>query len=164
VDPQIKVTYHPRTKKTRSQGGLLTTRTISTASHQKITIKNNRSTTIPRLLVREQIPVSRDERLKVTLIEPAAIEFPNRSTTAATSLKGDKILSVLRPVKLSNGVSVRWKVNDDEDEAEAEGTAGADGAREGMLEWICEIGSGQSTELNLAWDVTAPAALNWGPQ
>ena len=164
MDPQIKVTYHPRTKKTRSQGGLLTTRTISTASHQKITIKNNRSTTIPRLLVREQIPVSRDERLKVTLIEPAAIEFPNRSTTAATSLKGDKILSVLRPVKLSNGVSVRWKVNDDEDEAEAEGTAGADGAREGMLEWICEIGSGQSTELNLAWDVTAPAALNWGPQ
>jgi len=67
-------------------------------------------------------------------------------------------------MKLSKGVSVRWKANDDE-EAEAEGAAaGANGAREGMLEWICEIGSGQSTELNLAWDVTAPAALNWGPQ
>jgi uncharacterized protein (TIGR02231 family) len=165
VDPQIKVTYHPRTKKTRSQGGLLSSRTITTASHQKITIKNNRGSTIPRLLVREQIPVSNDERLKVTLIEPASIEFPNRNTISATSSKNDKALSVLKPVKLSKTVSVRWKLNDDDDaEAEAESTAGADGAREGILEWICEIGSGQSTDLNLAWDVVAPSGLNWGPQ
>ena len=163
MDPQIKVTYHPRTKKTRSQGGFLTLFTVTTASHQKITVKNNRSSTIPRLLVQEQIPVSHDERLKVTLIEPAAIEFPNRNTINAASLKGDR--AFLAPVKLSNGVSVRWKVNDDEDgEAEAEGTAGADGARGGILEWICEIGPGQSTELDLAWEVNAPASLNWGPQ
>ena len=166
VDPQIKVTYHPRTKKTRSQGGLLSSRTVTTASHQKITIKNNRGTAIPRLLVREQVPVSHDERLKVTLIEPASIEFPNRNTISAKmSSKGDKSVSIPNPVKISKGVSVRWKVNDDEDaEGEAESTAGTDGAREGILEWICEVGSGQSTDLNLAWDVTAPSGLNWGPQ
>jgi hypothetical protein len=115
--------------------------------------------------MREQIPVSNEERLKVTLIEPASIEFPNRNTIGASSSKNDKALSVLKPVKLSKTVSVRWKVNDDDDaEAEAESTAGADGAREGILEWICEIGSGQSTDLNLAWEVVAPAGLNWGPQ
>ncbi|KIM19584.1 hypothetical protein M408DRAFT_334339 [Serendipita vermifera MAFF 305830] len=165
VDPQIKVTYHPRTKKSRLQGGLLSTRTTTTASHQKITIKNNRSAAIPRLLVREQIPVSHDERLKVTLIDPANIEFPNRNTISAGSFKGDKVAGVLKPVKLSKGVSVRWKVNDDDEpEGDADSTAGVDGAREGMIEWICEIGSGQSTDLNLAWDVTAPSGLNWGPQ
>ncbi|KIM32688.1 hypothetical protein M408DRAFT_185309 [Serendipita vermifera MAFF 305830] len=165
VDPQVKVTYHPRTKKSRLQGGLLSTRTTTTASHQKITVKNNRGTAIPRLLVREQVPVSHDERLKVTLIDPASIEFPNRNTISAGSFKPDKAAGVLKPVRLSKGVTVRWKVNDDEDaEGEADGTAGADGAREGILEWICEIGSGQSTDLNLAWEVTAPSGLNWGPQ
>ncbi|KIM19585.1 hypothetical protein M408DRAFT_31098 [Serendipita vermifera MAFF 305830] len=165
VDPQVKVTYHSRTKKSRLQGGLLSTRTTTTASHQKITVKNNRGAVIPRLLVREQVPVSHDERLKVTLIDPASIEFPNRNTISAGSFKPDKAAGVLKPVKLSKGVSVRWKVNDDEDgEGEADSTAGADGAREGMIEWICEIGSGQSTDLNLAWEVTAPSGLNWGPQ
>ena len=116
--------------------------------------------------MREQIPVSHDERLKVTLIEPAAIEFPNRNTIgASSSSRPDKASGVLKPVKLSKTVSVRWKVNDEDDaEAENESTAGADGAREGILEWICEIGSGLSTDLNLAWEVTAPSGLNWGPQ
>ncbi|KIM32689.1 hypothetical protein M408DRAFT_20058 [Serendipita vermifera MAFF 305830] len=164
VDPQVKVTYHPRTKKSRLQGGLLSTRITTTASHQKITIKNNRGAAIPRLLVREQVPVSHDERLKVTLIDPASIEFPNRNMISAGAFKPDKAAGVLKPVRLSKGVTVRWKVNDDDDaEGEADGTAGADGAREGMIEWICEIGSGQSTDLNLAWEVTAPSGLNWGP-
>ena len=109
--------------------------------------------------------MSHDERLKVTLIDPASIEFPNRNTISAGTSKNEKSVSIPKPVKVSKGVSVRWKVNDDDDaEGEAESTAGADGAREGILEWVCEIASGQSTDLNLAWDVTAPSGLNWGPQ
>jgi hypothetical protein len=46
----------------------------------------------------------------------------------------------------------------------ASGLTGADGAREGMLEWICEISNGQSVELTLAWEVSSPSGLNWGPQ
>ena len=159
------MTYHPRTKKSRSQSALLSGGTTTLASYQKITIRNNRGSTIPRLLVREQIPVSRDERLKVNLIEPASIEHPNRSTIGGTTSKGERSQYIPKPVRLANGVTVQWKVNDDEDaEGDTKSTAGMDGAREGMLEWICEIGSGKSTELNLAWEVIAPSSLNWGPK
>jgi hypothetical protein len=74
-----------------------------------------------------------------------------------------------KEVKISKGVSVRWKVAD-EDELAADPSestsalSGADGAREGMLEWICEIPNSQSVDLTLAWEVTAPSGLNWGPQ
>jgi hypothetical protein len=165
VDPQVKVTYHPRTKKSRTQSGMLSWGTTTIASHQKITIKNNRGAAIPRLLVREQIPISRDDRLKVTLIDPASIEFPNRNTISAATSKGDKTLQIPKAVKLAEGITVQWKVNDDQDaEADNKNTDGVDGAREGILEWICEVGPGKSTDLNLAWEVTAPSSLNWGPK
>jgi hypothetical protein len=139
--------------------------TTTTASHQKITIKNNRGAVIPRLLVREQIPVPRDERLKVTLIEPASIEFPNRNAISGGTSRGDKTLNIPKAVKLSEGIVVQWKVNDDEDaDADTKSTAGVDGVREGILEWICQIDPGKSTDLNLAWEVQAPANLNWGPK
>ncbi|CAG8709853.1 9308_t:CDS:2, partial [Acaulospora colombiana] len=164
VDPQVKLTYHPRTKKARSQGGLLTTRTTSFAYHQKITIKNTRTTTIKRLVVRDQIPVSGDQRIKVALVEPSQIEFAGRNTIGGStggslsklSSAGEKLM-IPKETKISKSVSVRWKVAD-EDELAAEGLdstsglAGADGAREGMLEWICEISNGQSVDLTLAWE------------
>ena len=159
VDPQVKVTYHPVTKKTRSQGGLLSASTVTTSSLQKITIKNVRSAPIRRLLVREQIPVSSDQRLKVALVEPADLDFAGRNTiNASTSSTGEKP----KELKIGKGVSVRWKVSEAE-LADESSTPGADGAREGILEWVCELGAGQSTDLTLAWDVTAPSGLNWGP-
>lgn len=156
----MKVTYHPRTKKSRSQGGLLVGRTITTAFLQKITVKNTRSTPIRRLLVRDQIPVSSDQRLKVTLIDPSSLDFPGRNTIVSGG-SAEKV-SIPREVAIGKGVSVRWKVGDDEPDNAS--TLGADGAREGILEWICEIPAGGSTDLSLAWDVNAQAGLNWGPQ
>lgn len=163
VDPQLKVTYHPRSKKTRSQGGLLQSRTITTAYHQKVTIKNTRSATIKRLLVRDQIPVSSDQRIKVALVEPANLEFPDRPNASSGGTLTEKALKVPKETPISKNVSVRWKVSEQE-EADSSSTPGSDGAREGMLEWVCEIGAGQSTDLTLAWDVTAPSGTNWGPQ
>jgi uncharacterized protein (TIGR02231 family) len=91
VDPQVKVTYHPVTKKTRSQGGLLSASTVRMSSLQKITIKNVRSAPIRRLLLREQIPVSSDQRLKVALVEPADLDFAGRNTiSASTSSTSEK--------------------------------------------------------------------------
>jgi hypothetical protein len=97
-------------------------------------------------------------------VEPSNIEFPNRTIGASGggSLT-EKALQVPKEVQISKTVSIRWKVSEQE-EADASSTPGSDGAREGMLEWVCEIGSGQSTDLNLAWEVTAPAGTNWGPQ
>ena len=146
------------TKKSRSQGRLLSASTVTTSSLQKITIKNVRSAPIRRLLVREQIPVSSDQRLKVVLVEPADLDFAGRNTiSASTSSTSEKP----KELKIGKGVTVRWKVSEAE-LADESSIPGADGAREGILEWVCELDAGQSTDLTLAWDVTAPSGLNWG--
>ncbi|KAG8812303.1 hypothetical protein FRC19_003210 [Serendipita sp. 401] len=176
VDSQVKVTYHPRTKKTRTQGGLLSSRNVITNYHQKVTVKNTRSAPIKKLVVRDQLPVSGDQRIKVALLEPASLEFGGRNTisgsgTGKTKVK-EKNLNVPKEVQVSKGVVVRWKVNEDEeaaaaatpDDASENGTQGLDGVREGMIEWVCEIGAGQNVDVMLAWEVTAPVGLNWGPQ
>jgi hypothetical protein len=124
------VTYHPVTKKTRSQGGLLSTSTVRTNSLQKITIKNVCNAPIRRLLVQEQIPVSSDQRLKVALVEPADLDFAGRNTiNASTSASSEKP----KELRIGKGVSVRWKVSEAE-LADDSSTPGADGAREGIQE------------------------------
>ncbi|KAG8818615.1 hypothetical protein FRC19_010458 [Serendipita sp. 401] len=187
VDSQVKVTYHPRTKKTRTQGGLLSARSVITNYHQKVTVKNTRSASIKKLVVHDQLPVSGDQRIKVALLEPANLEFGGRNTISAsgtgTTKVKEKNLNVPKEVQVSKGVVVRWKLNEDEANAEAAAATaaaaatipddasengipgpGLDGAREGMIEWVCEIGAGQNVDVMLAWEVTAPVGLNWGPQ
>ncbi|PVG03864.1 hypothetical protein CPB86DRAFT_778959 [Serendipita vermifera] len=177
VDPQVKVTYHPRVKKLRTQGGLLSTRTTTVSNHQKITIKNTRTSTINRLLVLDQIPVSADSKINVTLLEPSQLEFAGRGTigTSSGNLVSGTVggaggkLAIPPEVKISKGVSVRWKVTDDDEPEdasteEAGAPPGFDGAREGMLEWVCEIPNGKSVDLTLVWEVSAPSRMNWAPR
>jgi hypothetical protein len=171
------VTYHPRVKKTRTQGGLLSTRTTILTNYQKITIKNTRASTINRLLALDQIPVSGDQRIGITLIEPAQLEFGGRNTigTSSNTLIGSSVggaggkFAIPAEAKIAKGVSVRWKVADEDDPEtasmeETSGPPGLDGVREGMLEWICEIPNGKSVDLSLVWEVSAPSRLNWGPR
>jgi hypothetical protein len=127
--------------------------------------------------VLDQIPISGDQRINVSLIEPAQLEFGGRSTIGASSntlIKsyisgvGEK-LAFPPEAKIAKGVSVRWKVVDEDDMEtgsmkETSGPPGLDGAREGMLEWICEIPNGKSVDLSLVWEVSAPSLLNWGPR
>ncbi|KAG8806336.1 hypothetical protein FRC17_005068, partial [Serendipita sp. 399] len=165
VDSQLKVTYHPRTKKTRVDGGLLTTRTHVTSYFQKITVKNARNALIPKLLIRDQIPVASDQRIKVALLEPASLEFGGRTGTGP-------LTTVPKAVQISKGLIVRWKPdNDDSKEGtvttaatNGSGAAGLDGARRGMIEWVCAVGSGQRVDVSLSWEVTTPMGLEWGPQ
>jgi len=52
------VTYDPRSKMAKSQGGLLTTRTETTTHTHRITVKNTRTAPLPRLIIRIEMPVS----------------------------------------------------------------------------------------------------------
>jgi hypothetical protein len=124
-----KSSYHPVTKKTRSQGGLLFASTVTMSPLQNITIKNVRSDPIRRLLVQEQIPVSSGQRLKVALVEPADLDFAGRDTiNASTSSNSEKP----KELRIGKGVSVRWKVSEAE-LADESSTPGANGTREGIL-------------------------------
>ena len=62
----------------KSQGGLLTTRTETITHTLRIKVKNTRTSPLPRLIIRNQIPVSSDERIKVVLLEPK--ELPKQGS------------------------------------------------------------------------------------
>lgn len=143
MDPAVRATYHPQTKKIRSTGGnIIGTKTKVTYYEQKIAIKNTRLSQLPRLIVKDQIFVSRDARLKVRLLEPKILSGPqvggmvNRSVTARWS---------------------SWKAEDD-----SESTADVDmESAQGMLEWNCNFDPGATIDLSLAWEVSAPADVDW---
>lgn len=73
---------------------------------------------------------------------------------------------------MSKGVRVRWLPRNDEGNASAKAAnattttnGGLDSeSAQGMLEWICEVEPGSSVDLVLAWEVSAPAGLDWARQ
>ncbi|KAG8773998.1 hypothetical protein FRC16_005236 [Serendipita sp. 398] len=158
VDSQVKVTYHPQTKRARTEGGLLSARTQVTSYSQKITIRNARSTEINRLLIRDQIPVASDQRIKIALTEPAGLEFTGRTNNNVPA----GTLNIPVKVQLAKGLMVHWKPTE-EDSNQASMTV-AEAAKQGIIEWVCEMDPGQRVDMTLSWEVTAPAGLEWGPQ
>lgn len=112
-----------------------------------------------KLLVRDQIPISGEQRIKIALLEPAGLEAIGKSGTVSGSTSSNS----KKTVAVSKGIVARWMVNDDDINDDAS-IAENDGSQEGLLEWVGELESGQSADLNLAWEVTVPAGLSWGPQ
>jgi len=142
IDPSVRITYHPLVKHTKnftSNLGNLLARTQSKAdvtSHtQRITVKNTRTTSIGPLIVRDQVPVSNDEAIRVLLHVPKELGLPS-----------DK-----REVNVTTGVKARFGLD-----SEGEVT------HDGMLEWVCHIGAGKTVELALVWDVVVPPGQAWG--
>jgi len=153
------VTYHPRSKMVKSQGGLLTTRTETTTHTQRITVKNTRTAPLPRLIIRDQIPVSSDERIKIVLLEPK--ELPGVGMDGTKTRRGGSSVNLSKDVPVAKGIRARWFTKDDE-EVETETTSGTD-TPQGIIEWISEFDAGRSADISMVWEVTAPVALNWGP-
>lgn len=149
VDPAIRVTYHPRTTKSRTAGnGLLTARTNNTMSEQKISVKNTRLAPVSKLIVREQIPVSRDAKIKVLLLEPKALQKDKENV-------------------LKEGISVRWTnwkavENGDLSSLSSEGLDME--SAQGMLEWVCTIEPSSTADLSLSWEISAPTGVEWAKQ
>ncbi|CUA71578.1 hypothetical protein RSOLAG22IIIB_09663 [Rhizoctonia solani] len=153
VDSSLRVTY-PSAKtlnRTMTQSGfsfLARERQSVSAQSQRITIHNSRLTTVSDLRVVDHLPVSTDARLKVNVIAPGGLDVqqaPGSPTgPESESKKSDKE----RPwTNVRKGVKARW--------------APLDVGGEGTVEWKCEIGPSEETELELAWEVLAPAGQQW---
>ena len=149
----MRITYHPQRKKTRTTGGsVLTTKMTNTAYEQTISVKNTRLAPVPRLLVRDQIPVSRDAKIKVTLLEPRAL----------ADAKG-------KLAQLDAGVRALWVPRDDAESAVLKSAASTTPeidaeAAQGMIEWVCEIDAGATVNISLTWEVSAASTVAWARQ
>ncbi|CAE6489182.1 unnamed protein product, partial [Rhizoctonia solani] len=153
VDSSLRVTYPPAKtlNRTMTQSGfsfLARERQSVSAQSQRITIRNSRLTTVSDLRVVDHLPVSTDAKLKVNVIAPGGLDVhqaPSSPTRPESEVKkNDKE----RPwTDVRKGVKARW--------------APLDVGGEGTVEWKCEIGPSEETELELAWEVLAPAGQQW---
>ena len=142
LDPSIRITYHPRAKKV-SQSGFYT-KTSNHIYSQRITIFNTKATSIERLKVIDQVPVSEDSSITVTLNSPAL----NLPPTPATTIKRN--ITPPPPVTVSEGVVAQWD-GADEPNCDME-TLGKDG----KFNWVCSVPSQGKINLLLQWEVTSP--------
>ncbi|KAG8699919.1 hypothetical protein FRC08_005035 [Ceratobasidium sp. 394] len=120
---------------------------FSISSHsQRIVVRNSRATSIPALRVLDHLPVSTDTLIDVNTLVPAGLVSQASlalagETTSLGKRKG-------RPWKdVRKGVKARW--------------ADLDDGGEGTVEWICDIQPSEELELELGWEVKAPAGRNW---
>lgn len=151
VDPAIRITYHPQTKKVRTSGGSVlssfSAKTKTTTFEQSISVKNTRLSKVHRLLLKDQIPIASQADLKVTLFEPSGM---------VPSGKGNNGKNCVHT--LSEGIQVHWAPKKDSDVPEEE--LSMDQAQ-GILEWIIEMAPGSNVDVKLSWEVVAPVDFDW---
>jgi len=158
VDPSVRITYHPQKRNMRTQGSTILSKASKrqiTTVNQRIRIKNTRSSTIYRLIVRDQVPNSEDSRVKVTVIKPDEkfIGAPSQSYSISGSgaSSGNERLHYV----VQKGVVAQWA---QKNEDESGGSGGARG--DGVIEWICsELEA--VLDLELEYEVSVPPGLSW---
>ncbi|CAE7151124.1 unnamed protein product [Rhizoctonia solani] len=153
VDSSLRVTY-PSAKtlnRTTTQSGfsfLARERQSISAQSQRITIRNSRLTSVSDLRVVDHLPVSTDARLKVNVIVPGGLEVQQAPDSPTGPGSESRNKDKQRPwTNVQKGVKARW--------------APLDVGGEGTVEWNCEIGPSEEVELELAWEVSAPAGQQW---
>jgi len=78
IDPSVKITYHPQRRlvRTDKEGGMpwySSPKSMDVKAYtSRITVKNVWKTPVARLVLRDQIPVSEDERIKLKMVNPSA--------------------------------------------------------------------------------------------
>lgn len=89
------------------------------------------------ILVRDVIPVSGDERIRVVLRSPEGLENAGEGVY----------------VQVQDDVVVSWMKNVDGTEV--------GGKEEGRIEWNCALDLGEEVELKMEWDVIVPVNLSY---
>ncbi|KAH8984948.1 hypothetical protein EDB92DRAFT_1936445 [Lactarius akahatsu] len=128
----------------------------STAFTSRTIIANSHPFALRELVLRDAVPVSEDgERVNVVLRHPAAL---------ADLEQGEEL-------KIGAEVGEEAKEVGDEDE-ERRATPrrkvrwcklvdGKGGRKEGLFEWVVDVGAGEEVTIETEWDVKAPVSLKW---
>ena len=153
LDPAIRITYHPLTKRIAQSG--FYTKTAINSSLQRISIHNTKSIPITDLRIIDQIPISSDDKITVKLIAPALPNVPSRIDGSVRDEKKMDRSASNPSIKVSQGIVAEWGDGFEDPAAIEDGTALI--GQDGKLSWICEIAPQAKTSLLLQWEVTAPA-------
>ncbi|KAJ7659863.1 hypothetical protein B0H17DRAFT_992415 [Mycena rosella] len=143
VDPSIRITYHPVTKKLSRSG--FYTKSANYVFSQRITVFNTKTIVAERVKIIDQIPMSQNSQIEVKLTNPA-LTLPSQSLTSSTKPPAPQVLNIAR------GVTAQWDGVDEPDcELESLGV-------DRKLNWLCSVPSQGKINLALEWEVTVSPA------
>ncbi|KAH9059613.1 hypothetical protein EDB87DRAFT_1684675 [Lactarius vividus] len=125
----------------------------STAFASRTTITNSHPFALRELVLRDAVPVSEDgERVNVVLRRPAALadlEQGEELEVSAEVGEEAKEGEVQPERRAAPRRKVRWcKLVD-----------GKGGRKEGLFEWVVDVGAGEEVTIETEWDVKAPVSL-----
>ncbi|KAF8636223.1 hypothetical protein AX17_003709 [Amanita inopinata Kibby_2008] len=157
LDPAVRITYHPLSKK-MAQTGFYSKSKVNTFS-QHISIHNTKSFTIANLRVVDQIPVSEDESIAVKLISPSLPADAAAAGVDGAKSKGGGSNSAQERhvVQVSQGVIAQWGDGTEDSAGSEDGLMQV--GRDGKLSWICEVAAQGKVNLLLQWEVISPVRL-----
>ncbi|KAL4255123.1 hypothetical protein AB1N83_012978 [Pleurotus pulmonarius] len=168
VDPSVRTTYAPLSKKTASSG--LVTKTTTTTYSRQITVRNTKATAIQNVKILDRIPVSEDAQIVVKLLAPALrppppppLSSPSASKTEkspSSESGGGKFSGLKSLTTLPSSVSSLRKASKDvvaQWEGEEEGEVGT--GSNGKLSWVCAIPPQEKISVELRWEESRPVGM-----
>ncbi|PPQ67434.1 hypothetical protein CVT26_007228 [Gymnopilus dilepis] len=149
VDPTIRVTYHPRTDKVAETG--FYHKSIKYSYSQRVSVHNTKPIAIEGLRITDNIPVSQDANITVTLLQPLLpVPVPAAaSASASASTASSKNAAMRERVRVAEGVKAQWVGADDKDV-----DAGSLG-KDGHFEWVCDVPAMGKMGLVLEYEVVS---------
>lgn len=136
IDPALRVTYERILSHEKNTAQSMFAEQKKTTKHVVRTfITNNHTNPIKDLIVRDALPITSLDAVKITLQKPSALAEVNT---------GDAI-------DISERVKVRWTPKGD----------GATAERYGKYEWLVSVEGGKGCTLEAEWLVHMPSSGFW---
>jgi uncharacterized protein (TIGR02231 family) len=153
ADPATRIRY-ARTAKRADDAGAAGERSAfseqwaATMYRSRTTVTNRHPFALRELVVRDGVPVSEDEkRVSVVLRHPAGLaELEQGEEVEVGAKDGGR-----EEKEKGKKQTVRWSKLVD----------GKGGRKEGLFEWVVEVGAGEELTIETEWDVKAPVSLRW---
>ncbi|KAH9059611.1 hypothetical protein EDB87DRAFT_1684673 [Lactarius vividus] len=127
----------------------------STAFVSRTTITNSHPFALRAFVLRDAVPVSEDgERVNVVLRRPAALADLEQGEELEVGVEDEEEgeEGEVRPERrTAPRRKVRWCKSVD----------GKGGRKEGLFEWVVDVGAGEEVTIETEWDVKAPVSLRW---
>ena len=130
----------------------------STEYVSRTTITNSHPFALRALVLRDSVPVSEDgERVNVVLRSPAGLadleqgEELKVNAVGEAEEEGEEEEGETRPERSKARRTVRW----------CKAVLDKGGRKDGLFEWVVDVGAGEEITIETKWDVKAPVSLKW---